>query len=62
MNWINRKINMPPLGERILIFFPAYPEGHPDRIRLIDSMFYKIMRTATHWATIDDPSDDAELM
>ncbi len=58
MNWINRKICMPPVGERILVFFPEYREGHPDRIRILDSMFYEIRTEATHWATLEAPSDE----
>jgi hypothetical protein len=58
MNWIDRKICMPPLGERILVFSPNYTEGQTMRYRTIDSQFFRLMTEATHWATLEAPSDE----
>ena len=58
MNWIDRKICMPPVGERILAFSPEYTDSHPMRFRVLDSQFYRISIESTHWATLEAPSEE----
>jgi hypothetical protein len=49
------RANTPPEGKRILVFSPAYPEGDPMRVRIIDSQFLATMTDATHWAIVHEP-------
>lgn len=58
MNWINRKICMPPDRERVLTFSPLYEEDHPMRFRITEGQFFRIMTDATHWATLEAPDKD----
>ncbi len=58
MKWIDRNGRVPPEGAMVLVFSPAYPEGHPMRYRTIDAQFFGITTEATHWAMLEGPAPE----
>lgn len=56
LSWVALSLDTLPLrGGMVLVFSPAYPKGHPMRIRLMDSQFVRLCAEATHWASVPEP-------
>ena len=60
--WWHRDRKKPKADDkrRILVLSPAYPEGDPMRIRMIDAQFFEISKDATWWAYIFEPRIDEQ--
>lgn len=59
IEWINRNDEMPPSGERVLTYSPAYEARTADqamRYRVMDALFVRISTDVTHWARLEAPA------
>lgn len=54
-------IETAPKTGRALFYSPIYKSGDPMRFRLADCQFSHLLKEATHWAELKEPSSEVKL-